>query len=279
MNTMYKKRYMTCINCGCIGHTSKLCNYPITSYGVICCKNTCEGTKYLMIQKKDSMAFVDFMRGKYIINDIEFLLTLFENMTKFEKESLLSENFDDLWFRLWTQTYKKPNRDFKESKDKYEKLLKGFKIKRLNGKLEFINLFGLINKSNDKYIDSEWEFPKGRRYMNEIDINCAIREFCEETLIKNKDINILTNKQFYEIYIGTNNIGYRNVYYVGICDGYEDICIDENNLKQIQEVKDIKWMTIDECIKNTREVYSERKNMIQRLDKQLSKYFLELSKK
>ena len=45
--------------------------------------------------------------------------------------------------------------------------------------------------SDSKFIEPEWGFPKGRRNNKEKDINCAIREFYEETNFDNQDYQIL----------------------------------------------------------------------------------------
>ena len=39
--------------------------------------------------------------------------------------------------------------------------------------------------------EPEWGFPKGRRNFNETDLNCALREFNEETGINMKSIKLL----------------------------------------------------------------------------------------
>ena len=41
-----------------------------------------------------------------------------------------------------------------------------------------------IEKSKTNYIDSEWEFPKGRRNRDETNLQCAKREFMEDLVQK-----------------------------------------------------------------------------------------------
>ena len=63
------KDYNFCNNCGKLGHLFHQCKNPITSIGVIVYNNEVEDdiskTKFLMIRRKDSLGYVDFMRGKY----------------------------------------------------------------------------------------------------------------------------------------------------------------------------------------------------------------------
>ena len=41
------------------------------------------------------------------------------------------------------------------------------------------------------YKTPEWGFPKGRRNLYEKDLNCALREFSEETGYSSKSINLI----------------------------------------------------------------------------------------
>jgi len=54
-----------CRNCGLNGHIYKNCPHPIISFGIICYKIDGNEIKYLMIQRKDSLSFMEFVRGKY----------------------------------------------------------------------------------------------------------------------------------------------------------------------------------------------------------------------
>ena len=51
-----------------------------------------EEVKYLMIRRKDSLGYVDFMRGKYNLTSKDYLLNIINEMTITEKHSLLTSN-------------------------------------------------------------------------------------------------------------------------------------------------------------------------------------------
>ena len=86
---MYRMRkYMFCNNCGKQGHLFHRCKKPISSIGIIAFRKSKRYDKkfeYLMICRKDSLGYVDFMRGKYplhsefyiqnIIDEIRYELT------------------------------------------------------------------------------------------------------------------------------------------------------------------------------------------------------------
>ena len=55
-----------CNNCGKLGHYYHHCKMPITSIGVIVFRYNPEGKiEYLMIRRKDTFGYIDFMLGKY----------------------------------------------------------------------------------------------------------------------------------------------------------------------------------------------------------------------
>ena len=62
----HNNRPQTCRNCGINGHLYKDCVHPIMSFGIICYKvDDMKNIKFLMIQRKDSLSFMEFIRGKY----------------------------------------------------------------------------------------------------------------------------------------------------------------------------------------------------------------------
>ena len=86
------KKNTFCVNCGKYGHITKECFEPITSYGIILFHrnndkneiinksfniktntNKNQKIKYLLIRRKDSHNYVEFLIGKYDINNISFL--------------------------------------------------------------------------------------------------------------------------------------------------------------------------------------------------------------
>jgi len=80
------------------------CKSPITSYGVIAFReNQTQNNRreYLLIRRKDTLGFVDFMRGKYSIYNKEYILNMIKQMTNTEKSRLISEPFSKLWDDLW----------------------------------------------------------------------------------------------------------------------------------------------------------------------------------
>ena len=107
-NTLY------CGNCGKYGHIYRKCLSPIISYGIIIFKKIDNKLKYLLVQRKDTLGFVEFMRGKYNLENINYIIRLFKIMTLNERNKILSYDFDILWNKLWM------NQDNKQYHNEYE---------------------------------------------------------------------------------------------------------------------------------------------------------------
>ena len=217
-----------------------------------------------MINRKDSLCYIDFLRGKYNVSNYQYIQILLDKCSITEKQRLLNEDFDNLWKSMWlidTIDNKFLN-DYKNGKNKYDKLKKGYKIDDINISLEY-----LIKNSNTKYGNPEWEFPKGRRNSNETNKNCAIREFAEETGYQNDDYELIINIiPFTENYLGENKIRYRHIYYIGYLLNNEKIIeIDKSNKEQYLEVSDIKWFTKEECLSSIRNYHNTRKKIIHKI--------------
>jgi 8-oxo-dGTP pyrophosphatase MutT (NUDIX family) len=266
-----RNKNIQCLNCGFYGHTIKSCNHPITSYGIICYKKFNNEIKYLMIQRKDSLCYIEFIRGKYKLCDIKYLCRLFKFITNTEKNKIFHNNFETLWKDLWKDyDINKFKKEFLQSKRKFDKIKSGFKNENTN--INFSYLFEMSQNTNDLYNQTEWEFPKGRRNLNEHNIKCAIREFEEESGLKKNKIKLINNKSYEEIYIAVNKTRYRHIYYLAKCN-YNDINLfDPNNKTQIKEVKDVKWLNYNNVINNIRNIYIERIELFKRINKIITKH-------
>ena len=94
---------MNCINCFRKGHVFKDCAYPVTSYGIIGYYKFKEEYKIVLVQRKDTMGFIDFIRGKYDarIKKEEILEILVSEMTDSEKNRIIKYSFDELFKLLF----------------------------------------------------------------------------------------------------------------------------------------------------------------------------------
>ena len=209
---MNNKQQHFCNNCGKYGHVFSQCKHPITSLGFIVYRIRDNNIlEYLLIRRKNTLGFIDFMRGKYDINNKSYILNIINEMTINEKKKLLNNNFNELWKYLWGENVGLQYRSEEIiSKEKINLLKKGVKVKN-----KTYTLSSLIKESTTKWKEPEWGFPKGRRNHKEKDIQCALREFQEETGYSYKDLNIIENLlPLEEIFTGSNYKSYKHRYYL-----------------------------------------------------------------
>ena len=260
---------MFCNNCGKQGHMFHRCKKPITSIGIIVFRIANGVRQYLMICRRNSLGYVDFMRGKYPLSNKIYLENIVYEMTDDEKKSLLTTDFDTLWKDLWG--------DFIGCQYRGEERMSKEKFKRINqGTMQFENgeqiiLNELIQESKSSWKYPEWGFPKGRRNYQENDLTCAFREFEEETGFSRGQLNLLKNViPFEEIFTGSNMRSYKHKYFLAYINSADDPLYEF----QETEVSQIGWMTLDECIVKIRPYNLEKIEMIQNIDRVLSNYRL-----
>ena len=99
--------------------------------------------KFLLIQRKDSLNFVEFVRGKYMPNDIGYLKTILKNITLDEQRKILTMDFDSLWKNVWGYSNRSHRNDYELSYHKY------VQIKNL--------LPQLIKENPSRWTEPEWD--------------------------------------------------------------------------------------------------------------------------
>lgn len=204
-----------------------------TSLGLACFRKSKDKLEILLICKRYTYAYNEFIHGKYHPNDTAGLIKLFSGMTMEEKIDILSLNFGQIWYRVWLNSPR--HSTYFSDKNKYESTFlvdKGVKLRKL------------INRSKNS--QRVWEMPKGRkRNKNESDLQCAIREFHEETYIPRKCYKIIPDARRKYSYVD-DGIRYDNHYYMALMIQDHNTVVNFNCTSQIDEICDIRWMTIEE---------------------------------
>ena len=256
--------YNFCNYCGKTGHVFHNCKKPITSIGTIVYKNDQKTgeLKYLLICRKDTLGFVDFMRGKYPIQDKRYIQNIVNEMTLGEKQKLIENNFDQLWKELWCDNIGIQYRgEEKTSREKFNTL----KLSSTHSH----SIQSIIHESPSKWNEPEWGFPKGRRNYQEKDIVCALREFEEETGYSSTRLILVQNLlPFEEVFTGSNNKSYKHCYYLAKMLGSNLA----SNVFQETEVSAIEWLTYDEAVEKIRPYNIEKIAILTRVNKLLREY-------
>jgi ADP-ribose pyrophosphatase YjhB (NUDIX family) len=297
MNILDKKKDIkTCVckNCGVLGHEYNTCKEPITSWGIILvkivnnneikeklnlngfsldayslhegikisnCEQLCTVSTYmktiqfLLVRRKHSLGYMEFVRGKYVKDNIDGITYLFQQMTPTEINKLKTMEFEDIWNDMWGGDTKKISlnkKEYIESKHKFDCL-------KTNTDVE-LGLNFYVNHVKPYYDTPEWGFPKGRKAKGESDLECAIREFCEETGYEPDNINILSDvSPIVEDIIGTNGVSYRHIYF--LAEDISDIIpsINEHNKN---EIGDIGYFIFDDAYQLLRDYHVEKRSII-----------------
>ena len=290
-----------CVNCGEKGHVVKECVNPITSFGIIAFKvinekfdevfdkneylvqilndsgyvpdetgkdflkrykqNTTK-IKFLMIQRKDTMGFIDFIRGKYSMTDhndkMNKIRVCLNEMTLQEKNALLTKNFDQLWSDLWI------NKNSRVFQNEYAAAKEKFNL---------LNIKELVNGATTLYTFNEWGFPKGRRNMKETNLMCAEREFYEETGYDKSNYDFIKDyPMIKEEFMGTNGVKYRHIYYlVKMKNNTRPPKVDHTNTLQMGEIKNIGWLTLNESLHLIRPYDVAKKHVIKKVHEDILK--------
>jgi 8-oxo-dGTP pyrophosphatase MutT (NUDIX family) len=259
-----------CNNCGKQGHLYNQCKIPITSSGIISYRYHNNKIEFLMIRRRHTLGFIDFMRGKYSINDKSYIINMFKQMTVHEKNNLKSMTFEELWADIWGDETISIQYKSEEniSKDKLMALRNGIHVNN-----EHYSIDDIIKISNNYPIweEAEWGFPKGRRNFKEKDYDCAIREYCEESGYAKKHLCVLQNiSPFEEIFTGSNYKSYKHKYFIAYLP-YDNTLIMDNYEKA--EVSKIGWYSIEDCLKLIRNYNEEKKNVLTKVSFILNNYY------
>ena len=248
MNNLLFKPGIICTNCEEKGHTTIVCRKPVCSDGIIAFKRTKNGLKFLLIQRKDTIAYIDFVRGKYNLANPNQLSLLIEEMIPEEKNNLLTLTFDEIWSKLWMNHQSRAFLyDYKDAKEQYYKL----DIKHL-----------LQNSVNCKWEETEIEYPKGRRFNKETHIACAKREFAEETGYKESEFRILDIPPLEEIFYGSNSVSYKHIYYIAEITTSRIPEIDNYSIQMAGEIKALNWMNFKDSINSFRNYSTGKRNVL-----------------
>jgi 8-oxo-dGTP pyrophosphatase MutT (NUDIX family) len=255
-----------CTNCGEHGHMFRQCIKPVTSYGVIVVRYkdpmasmnalaNSEGSitgfemiddslEFLLIQRRDSLGFIEMMRGKFKLQDVEYIQYHIGGMTEEERDKYENGPFEPLWKSMWGENpqiqYKN---EYESARQKWEQLHVGF----VTDSGTCINFTSLRKSAATAPATAEWGFPKGRRDSHESDYSCAMRELYEEAGIKEKDVLSIGNMEpVYETFFGSNHVHYCHKYFIVLAPSTLEVSYNPQNIHMKREIGDIRWCTLQE---------------------------------
>jgi 8-oxo-dGTP pyrophosphatase MutT (NUDIX family) len=206
-----------------------------------------------MIRRRDSLGYIELMRGKYGLDDKEGIQALIDQTTMDERQRLVSKPFTDLWRTLWNgPASRRYHVEFEQAKTKLESL-------RGSGRLD-----GFIRASTTGWVEAEWGFPKGRRSSVESELACALRETHEEAGILPSQLKVNETAILVEEFVGSNGIKYRHKYWLAQAPQNLVVRLDPSNMDQMREVGDVRWCTYLEAMAMIRPYNTEKKSLLEK---------------
>ena len=226
-----------------------------TSIGLVLCRKNPDTRvpEVLMIEQRVTYGFSEFTFGKYRACDSDHLRRMFNSMTVNEKCLIMSKDFDKMWYHIWLRLPNSHsfiqvcNTGQRASLDKFYITCR-VKYNRMVDSDGGIRIRNLVNQSTST--SPGWGFPKGRRNINETEIDCAIREVKEETNIASPSYKILYHTPpFTTMYVTERpnvKTTYKSRYYTAALTSPIHIGVDFSNAEQIAEVSQMRWISMFE---------------------------------
>ena len=291
-----------CCNCDEVGHDYKNCPIPKTSWGIILINisnieiehndidlnefksnlnlksaidleimsKIMNSIQFLTVQRKHSLGYVEFISGRYKIDNIDGIKFLFQQMVP-EEINKLAEIYDKdknqeqdcfklLWTDFWHDDINKVNNnsEYRSARSKF------YQLKNCTNNVDLPLKF-YIDKIKSTYKTLEWGFPKGRRIKNESTLDCALREFEEETGININKIKIIKEiKPIVENLIGTNGIKYRHIYYIAeLIDNIDIKHVDLSNVNS--EISSVGFFGYNDLMLMIRDYHVAKKEILNKI--------------
>ena len=232
--------------------------------------------RFMMVSRRFSLGFIEFIRGKYNVDDSKMIINLFEQMYEDEIVFIRKNQYDNILYhflnrnnepkdvvlnRIYEGRY---SNEYCEAKIKFNLLLDP---QEDVDNMVPLSLSFYTQRIKPKWKNPEWGFPKGRRDKHvEENLSCACREFEEETGYMSNEYIVLNKiEPIEEKLTGTNGIKYKHVYYLSIdnCDNCNTI--DINRDYDSYEIGEIKWFSYDEAMLHIRPYHFEKKKILTRV--------------
>jgi 8-oxo-dGTP pyrophosphatase MutT (NUDIX family) len=227
------------------GDDTKGWMYTRYSFGIILTRVNPQNNRpeAVLVRGRYSYEYAEFVHGRYSRKNLRGVRDLLDAMSVNERLDLFSLNFKQMWYRIWLTA---------DRQELYNRKLSKFQttwMKDDSGKY----LRKLVQESQTDPGSRQqrgggirWEFPKGRRRFNqEPDINCAVREFEEESGIAKRDYQILPDFRRRASFVHMG-VRYVTVYYVAVTRRDIQPRIDLRDMNQVAEVSEVRWMDIEQ---------------------------------
>jgi ADP-ribose pyrophosphatase YjhB (NUDIX family) len=247
------------------------------SFGIACVRynNIARQYEILMVRKRCTYAFISFVSGRYCLSNERTIMDLLNAMTNQEKLDVLSLDFDILWWRIWlarsheyAAAHNLPLKSNPADSKDWTALYERRTLRQLMSTTQSATRQSLYIKKKAKFEKSflqdsgvllerlvrastssknlMWDVPRGQKDGCESDLECAIREFGEETGVKPKDYRILYEMPPFKYSYTDAGVTYNDTFYIAVEENKILPRISFKTQSQIIEIDNISWMGITE---------------------------------
>lgn len=215
----------------------------------------------LCILRKDTHALVDLLRGRYgsvkEANDPHIRNEEREKMmsvwmgetTCLERTWLKTMPFHQIWNRMFRR---RPSLHQEQMHSQLVLRNQCTSISSMNqdGQEQEVSLGTQLMQQSDSmnhHPHAEFGIPKGRlERKDKTTLDCAIREFVEETGFRAQDLTFHTYRTFEEEFIGTNGVSYKHIYWIAEISPH--LRIPHMTTNQLGEIQNVGWFTKQEIL-------------------------------
>lgn len=212
-----------------------------TSYGLIIARKDDDGhVRFVVMERQNTYSYLEFLRGKYFLKsnfdpqeNKSNLNILLSRMTRNERTLVKSMTIGN---------YDRHVRDVFITEARHRKN----RLDYARNSFKNAPILSTLNMTESHYDRCEIGFPKGKRNKKETSINCALREFNEETGIPLSEIKLFDPEgiSIDEINNATNNIRYKSIYFLGVLTSHRTEFI--LGPKQLEESRCVFMSTIED---------------------------------
>lgn len=214
----------------------------VKSYGIACV----DGSKICMVKKRTSFKFFELMRH------FKPTVDLLNQITLEEKLIIMSLDFDTCE-RFLYNVVNTNSPDYNKRKARFTNAFLKDDGKRIRDML-----------SKTTYNPASiWEIPKGRMLLKtvESELECAIREFIEETGIKRHNFKVYPNIKFVYSFID-DNVKYEYIYFLAYyVNNNPPRGVPTCSRTRSTEIVDMQWLNANEIDMLSNPALNCNKNM------------------
>lgn len=258
----------TCSNCQGLGHMMRECPKPVCSYGVVLIRLRTNQTgnsdvEVCMVRRRDSFSFIEFVAGRYRLEDPRTVVDLLQSMTTAERELVACGNFDTVYRSVWQDPNRARTPAYFIGLARYCALVLGYELRPG----VCVSLKSLLQSTATAFDEPEWGLPKGRPHPSETQETCAIREMAEETTVTSNDYTLIRmgrhdmSTVFCETFVGSNGVSYEHRYLMAVAESTAEPKVPPGS----PEIGAVAWFTLKEAIEHMRPRDIEKQHMLERI--------------